>query len=1297
MLIKAGTIVFHIRNGFGIVLDSSDSYAYKVHFLRNHLNETEILNGFLDQVDEELLRYVKGETYFFTSDFSSRDARRGEDYYDWGKVRSLSYDEKRRAVLATVSGSNRNLYNIEIIVKSDNLYDRCSCPVGFRCKHTFATLMEFYDVIQNLEQYYQKYIEENTYKKIKNADLNNEEYKKILQNFLDREYVEYSDQAKNFIIANHENLIKTDEVKFFRILEGQILYGGSLKRNKMQEILAKLPNGEYIASYVNNKLSCYHYYDWSFPNSKKKFKILNEEGLKYFTPEYKIYASPQDEVFILQAYLTDPLGMQAVSYEKSDGKTERSTGNYIDGSRAGIFFDYLKNEIEKKYGNEIELAKKEFDEKVEKIKYERKCRAFLNDIEDLSSRLTEGARSYRKNEKLILEPAFIIGEKCYVSFKVGFEKKYVIKNIRDFVIRMRENATYQYGKNLKFCHNAANFDEISKKFLEYLLMQNESTLYPIKRELPISEVMCRNMLLDSKGRIVEINGENYRLILDGKDAKIYIDKDYSIKLMIRDESDSYTKEEKCDRFFYPENENLFLLEDTLFLLDKKRKTVSLINADRIQSHLFMFAALNHGIDTRISGDKFKEKIFAKAHKDIAVADEISEELHAGELKIEAYFDFEGGILSVKEKLFVDDNQVKKEKLPSDSDKYMYEQFDDILSSFGFNNGIMTEDNEIMNFLRSDLSSLNGICNVFLSESLKRKQIISFNNAVIRVKYDNDLMQAFMAPCEYSEEELSKIYYALKKKKKYVQLSGDRIIDLDNDEARDFASAVKDLALNPDRLYEEKQIGLVESLKALSHERSCQVDEYLNSMVEDIRHFKENDIAIPKLNATLRPYQRDGFRWLSILTHYGLGGVLADDMGLGKTLEVIALIASDETKKPSIVICPTSVIYNWQNEFMKFAPDESVVRIYGNINDRHKAISEIKKNKKVVYVTSYDSMRNDIEMYKKIAFNYAVLDEAQNIKNLNALRSKNVKSIKADHKFALTGTPIENNLMDLWSIFDFAIPGFFENAKEFQNLCTTEGFAEQVAKRIAPFLLRRTKEKVLSDLPDKYERIVTAEMTEKQRQVYDACVNEARKALEDGGALFDVLPFITRLRQVCVSPELFVEDYEGGSGKLEMLSRIITEYIDAGHRILIFSQFVTGLEAVKKILDNKKINYFVLTGGTPAKERTNLMEEFNSNSENKVFLISLKAGGTGLNLTGADTVIHLDPWWNTAAENQASDRAHRIGQLRNVEVIKLICENSIEERVIELQNLKKDIIDKVIAKDDSAVQGAKLEDIAFILK
>ena len=458
--------------------------------------------------------------------------------------------------------------------------------------------------------------------------------------------------------------------------------------------------------------------------------------------------------------------------------------------------------------------------------------------------------------------------------------------------------------------------------------------------------------------------------------------------------------------------------------------------------------------------------------------------------------------------------------------------------------------------------------------------------------------------------------------------------------------------------------------------------------------------MPSLNATLRPYQIDAFKWLNVVYKNQVGGVLADDMGLGKTLETISFIKSLNINKPILIVAPTSLIFNWMNEFEKFSENEKIIPLYGNANERKKLIQSIDPDKKISYITSYDSLRNDIENYKDIHFDLVILDEAQFIKNTQAKKTQSVKTLNAEHRLVLTGTPIENSVLDLWSIFDFLMPGYLPSLEDFKSLSERDpNYLKVIKKSVAPFILRRVKQDVLKDLPNKYEVIVSCEMKEEQRKTYDAFKKIAADTLNSGDnkSVFSVLPYLMRLRQTCITPSLFVDNFKGESGKLNSLYNIVDEEIDNGNKILIFSQFVEALNIIESHLKNEGIQYFKITGQTPSKERLEICSTFNVNNKYKVCIISLKAGGTGLNLTGANVVIHLDPWWNYAVEEQASDRAHRIGQIRNVKVIKLICENSIEQRVIELQNMKKEIVKQVVSSDDSSITNLTKDDIKFILE
>ena len=470
------------------------------------------------------------------------------------------------------------------------------------------------------------------------------------------------------------------------------------------------------------------------------------------------------------------------------------------------------------------------------------------------------------------------------------------------------------------------------------------------------------------------------------------------------------------------------------------------------------------------------------------------------------------------------------------------------------------------------------------------------------------------------------------------------------------------AIYLEKLIEEEDLSFVNGSK------------YVSNVVKKFDKVKSKNYEVPKdLNATLRDYQVSGFEFFKTLSDYQFGGILADEMGLGKTIQTIAFLLSNKDKK-SIVITPTALIYNWKNELEKFAPTLKVGLLHAAKSEREKILDNIDNYD--VILTTYTTYKNDIDKYKNINFDYCIIDEAQNIKNPDAIITKAIKNVNAKVKFALTGTPIENNLMELWSIFDFIMPGYLYNKSKFKSIfVNNDKNIIELKNLIKPFILRRTKKEVITELPDKIEQKIIIDLEKEHKRAYKGYVNLiTRKIKENNQDNITVFSYLTKLRQLCLSPELMVKNYQGKNSKLDVLINIINDSSD--QKILVFSQFTKVLEVIGKRLNEENISYSYLDGKTSAKDRVKLVEEFNTNN-NKVFLISLKAGGTGLNLTSANIVVHFDPWWNPAVEDQASDRAHRIGQKNVVNVIKLIAKGTAEERVINLQETKKELIEDVI--------------------
>ena len=461
---------------------------------------------------------------------------------------------------------------------------------------------------------------------------------------------------------------------------------------------------------------------------------------------------------------------------------------------------------------------------------------------------------------------------------------------------------------------------------------------------------------------------------------------------------------------------------------------------------------------------------------------------------------------------------------------------------------------------------------------------------------------------------------------------------------------------------------------------------------------------------LRPYQKLGFNWLCTLDQYGLGGILADDMGLGKTLQAIVYITYKfkKQRKPALVIAPTSLVYNWQREFEKFAPTLPVLVVDGNRQQRTAQLESIRRQ--ACIITSYSLVRRDYLELKEISFSSCFLDEAQNIKNPETLNARSVKQIKAERTFALTGTPIENSLTELWSIFDFLLPGYlssrrrFEARFDFANRRDPDPQSlEDLHRQIAPFVLRRMKKDVLKELPDKIETRMICEMTSAQRELYEAFLGNARQSFEQEVAVngfarsqLYILALLTRLRQICCHPALFLNDYTEDSGKLLLLDELIADALDGGHRILIFSQFAQMLQIIRERLAQQGQACFLIDGQVAADERLAQVDRFNA-GEGSIFLISLRAGGTGLNLTGADTVIHFDPWWNPAVEDQATDRAYRIGQENIVQVFKLYARDTLEEKIQALQEQKQVLIKAVIKPGQNLLSQMTIEEVRSLFE
>lgn len=627
-----------------------------------------------------------------------------------------------------------------------------------------------------------------------------------------------------------------------------------------------------------------------------------------------------------------------------------------------------------------------------------------------------------------------------------------------------------------------------------------------------------------------------------------------------------------------------------------------------------------------------------------------------------------------------------------------------------------EEDPMYRILNGGIATLMHLGEVHATERFKSRGIRHKSNLSVGVSVESQLLNLSISSEDLTLEEMAEVLGSYRKKQRYHRLRNGDFFDLESD-----TETLEML----NQLMESLQIPLKEFVKGnmkLPAYRTLYLDKMLEScegayiqrdrkfkaLVKDFKTIEDADFEIPEsLQRTLRKYQETGYRWLRTLEMYGFGGILADDMGLGKTLQVITLLLSRQEKSPTLIVTPASLVYNWGEEFKRFAPQLDICLVTGTQKERLGKLKEVPAHQ--VYITSYDLLKRDIADYEEMTFACEILDEAQYIKNHTTAAAKAVKIINSKQRYALTGTPIENRLSELWSIFDYLMPGYLYSYDKFRKTFETpivkhqdEARSEGLKRMVAPFILRRLKEQVLRDLPDKLEEIRYVKPDTEQQKLLDAQIAHMKAVLEQTDDTdfnknkLKILAELVRIRQLCCDPALCFENYHGGSAKREACIELIQQAIEGNHKILVFSQFASMLELLEHDMQKENIPYYKITGSTPKEERIRLVNTFNQDTT-PVFFISLKAGGTGLNLTGADMVIHYDPWWNLAVQNQATDRAHRIGQTKVVTVYKMIVKNSIEEKILLMQETKKNLADEILSGETSQLSSMSKEELLALLQ
>ena len=631
--------------------------------------------------------------------------------------------------------------------------------------------------------------------------------------------------------------------------------------------------------------------------------------------------------------------------------------------------------------------------------------------------------------------------------------------------------------------------------------------------------------------------------------------------------------------------------------------------------------------------------------------------------------------------------------------------------------IRGDEEALYQVLSEGMPQFQEVGEVWLSESVRHLRVLPPPEVSMGVSLGGGWLDLKIETAGIDPAELLQVLSEYRQKKKYYRMKNGEFLQLSGGGLQALDSLTADLGLTKSEFQAgEAKIPAyrafyLDSLSGDGRMKLFQRDEAYGMMVRDLKTAQSVSYAVPAvLEKTLREYQKIGYTWMRTLARYHFGGILADDMGLGKTLQVIALLTAfyqekteqkaagnegsgSELPLPSLIVCPASLVYNWGQEFARFSPEIRVLLIAGTAKERQEQLEEQMRMEASegaqVIITSYDLLKRDRAAYLGRTFEYEIIDEAQVIKNAKTQGAKAVKEISANVRFALTGTPVENRLSELWSIFDFLMPGFLYGYRKFRERYELPIVKNQdpealtaLRRMTGPFVLRRLKKDVLRELPGKEERIVYSAASGRQQKLYTASALKLKEALAggawSGNGKLEVLSQLMRLRQICCDPALCFEDYTGESAKLETCVSLIASASAAGHKILLFSQFASMLERIQERLLQEGISSHLLVGATPKEERSRMVQAFASD-EVPVFLISLKAGGTGLNLTAADIVIHYDPWWNVAAQNQATDRAYRIGQEKPVTVYKLILKDTIEENLLKLQNAKLALAAQVVSE------------------
>ncbi len=942
-----------------------------------------------------------------------------------------------------------------------------------------------------------------------------------------------------------------------------------------------------------------------------------------------------------------------------------------------------------------------------------------------------------------------------VEFKIGIKKFYKIKNLAEFYTRMLNKEFYKYGDKLQFTHTIEMFEEESRPLLEFILKYSELIKYANSNSN--SNYRYYGKALNESSIIVGNSGiDDLFEVLKTKEVALQRNyKNQSIKFTEEQPNIQFTLK-KIDEDKYAISPNIEIFDINIlqgkehkYVLDNQKLYQCSKEFENCNLKLLETFRKNYITELEFGKDDLQQffSIIKPKVKDAIKIENLSKEeikkYQPEELVIKVFLDFDKNDYLVADvKFLYGENELNPldEKAKVDFPRNIIKETKalNVFKRTGFmfdtNNlrFILPDDDDIYRFLTEEIDNYMQQFEILVTDNFKNKQIRHPKIGGLGVKIDNNLLEIDLKQLEIDKQELKNIMERYSLKKKYYRLKDGSFINIENNKEIEFLDKLvtgmdidyKEIANGEIKIPIYRSLYLNQLLKEIKGINITKSEEY-KEIVHQLDKENLEETNVPEnLDSVLRFYQKTGFQWLKTLDYYKFGGILADDMGLGKTIQILSIIVdyiyhnnkevisgqeeiqTENNKRTSLVISPSSLTLNWKNEAEKFAKNLKTEVIRGNSAERKRKIDNLEKYDLII--TSYDLLKRDIELYKNknYQFRFIIADEAQYLKNSNTQNAKSIKQIKADTRYALTGTPIENSLSELWSIFDFIMPDYLFSYRKFRTLYEMpiikdedENAMKKLKMLIQPFILRRTKKEVLTELPEKTVTILENEMGEEQKNIYLNYLAQTKKELAEQIDLngyersqMQILAALTRLRQICCHPSLFIEGYKDESSKLEQCMEIIQEATDSGHKILLFSSYTSMFEIMEKKLKENDISYYKLTGATKVDDRIKMVDEFNKNPEVQLFLISLKAGGTGLNLTGADMVIHYDPWWNLSTENQATDRAYRIGQKNNVQVYKLITKNSIEEKIYELQQKKSLLIDNVLDTKASFINKLSKEEI-----